>query len=273
MFFSEVGLGEQLVQIPYLCGGGSRSRKFLGVISALEVENAIGRGMLGTLGDLFVNPFEKSGEARDGPSDHEVVASFFGHFLDSSASDLDIFQVQLAYHVFHHHYFFPDRVEQREAGLWVADGQGYSGQASARADIEQTGLGHEPEEPGDGQAMSQMLEFQPVGVLAGDQVDLGIPIAQKITIFLEPRPSFLRQVGKPSGKGFPGLFPRFRHLEESLVDDYRGEFFDQVVHRLGLGKKVFEFVEGEGAWTIALGLGRVGVGLEEESTDALAHAG
>ena len=126
----------------------------------------------------------------------------------------------------------------------VADGQGDTGQPAACADVEQTGLGHEPEELGDGQAMGQMLELQTIGVLARDEVDLGIPITQKFAICLEPDPVFISQVGKPTGEVSQGS-SLIRHSGDPLVDGYRRELLDQVVHLLGLAKKVFELAEGE----------------------------
>ena len=108
--------------------------------------------------------------------------------------------------------------------------------------------------------------------LARDEVDLGIPVTQKFAICLEPDPVFISQVGKPTGEGFPRVFPRIRHSGDPLVDGYRRELLDQVVHLLGLGKKVFELAEGEGAGAVAFGLGGIGVGFEKEPADALTHA-
>jgi hypothetical protein len=51
--------------------------------------------------------------------------------------------------------------------------------------------------------MSQMFDLKPVGIFAGDQVDLGIPLTQERRIFMKLFPSFLLYIREPFFEGLP----------------------------------------------------------------------
>ena len=75
--------------------------------------------------------------------------------------------------------FLADAVDQPKMTFGKHDGQGYAGKASARSDVENAGAGLEVDVLGDGQRMEHMMEIQVVDVLAGDDIDLRVPIAIK----------------------------------------------------------------------------------------------
>ena len=73
-------------------------------------------------------------------------------------------------------YFFTDAVHQVEGGVGKENGQGDTGKAATRSNIDDLHVFFELECRGNAQGVQNMLFIQAVDVLAGDDIDLIVPV-------------------------------------------------------------------------------------------------
>lgn len=126
------------------------------------------------VGDFAAHPAGELAEVGDGTRDDEVVVAF--DLLGAYLLGAHVLELEAFGNVLHHLDFLAYRVDEVEVGVWEHDGEGYAGKAAAGAHVENVGHGLEGLHLGDGEAVEDVVLVEVAHVLAGDDVDLGIPV-------------------------------------------------------------------------------------------------
>src|SRR5882757_3331979 len=185
IFLAERFQGEDVVDL-HDAGADAAFGDLGGQVAAFEADEATGDGQtiidgawgLRTVtGGFFqegagpgVEVFERGYGAGYG---HVECAAFY--FFCAAVLCRDIGKpCRLAYG-FHHFDLLTDAVHQVEGGVGEKDGQGYAGEASSCADVDDLHVFFKPEGSGDAQGVEDVFFVEAVDVLAGDDVDLVIP--------------------------------------------------------------------------------------------------
>ena len=170
----EVLFGEEVGDVPcadFLLEGGE-----LGVeVAAFEVEDTVAEMVVLDVGNLTPYPLAKLAEVGDGTRDDEVEIAL--HLLGTDLFGTYVLQLQLLGHVLHHLDFLSYRVDKVELGIGKHNGQGDAGEPAAGTHIEYLGHGFEGLHLGDGKTVKDMVLIKVADVLAGNHVDLLIPVA------------------------------------------------------------------------------------------------
>ena len=75
-----------------------------------------------------------------------------------------------------HAHFFAYAVDEAEVGFGEEDGEGDAGETAARAEVEDARAGAEADEFGNAEGVEDVVLVEVVDVLAGDDVDFGVPV-------------------------------------------------------------------------------------------------
>ena len=144
-------------------------------IAAFETKNAVGKGVLVLLRDVFLHDFDEVGQGHDSSADHKIVETFFD--FNTQVRGLAIIQSNSLAYFLSDADFLSCTVDEFELAVGEEYGQGDAWETAARAEIEDSGALAETDDLGDGHRMKYMVLVEIVDILAGDDVDFVIPIA------------------------------------------------------------------------------------------------
>ena len=163
-------------------------------VAALEADDAVGEGVALGLGDVLADDLHEVGQGHDGAADHEVVAAFL--VLAAQVFGLAVAESDGLTDLLGDADLFARAVDKFETAVGEEDGQGDAGEAAACAEVEDLGAGTEADDLGDGQRVEHVVEVEAVDVLAGDDVDLGVPVAVEVVEGLKLPLLLLCEVGE-----------------------------------------------------------------------------
>ena len=141
-------------------------------VAALETEDAAGEAAL--------DPWIQVRKRSDRPGDDKVEGLAKG--LGAGVDNHDIVQIQRLGNGLCHKGLLSHRVTERETGLGKEDGKGNAGKAAAGAEIQHPGRGEllpksgrRLEVAGEGDGVENVVVVQGVDILAGNDIDSGVP--------------------------------------------------------------------------------------------------
>ena len=176
LFGFKVVLGEEVRDGPgadFLSEGS----EFGSEVATFEIEDTVAELVVLGVGDLATDPLGELREVGDGPGDDKVKIAL--HLLGTDLFGTHILETKLFHHILHHFYFLPDGVDQIELGIGEKDGQRDAWETASGADIKHLSHGLEGLHLGDGEAVEDVVLIEMVHVLAGDDIDFGVPILIK----------------------------------------------------------------------------------------------
>ena len=144
-------------------------------IAAFETKNAVGKGVLVLLGDVFLHDFDEVGQWHDSTTDHKIVETFF--VFTTQVRGLAILQSNSLANFLSDTDFLSCTVDELELAVWEEYGQWDAWETTACAKVEYSGAFAETDDLGDGHRMKYMVLVEIVDILSGDDVDFVIPIA------------------------------------------------------------------------------------------------
>lgn len=163
-------------------------------ITAFQAENAVGQGVLLTLGDILLNDLHQVGQGHDGTTDHKVVETFL--ILTTQVGGLTVFQSDGIAHLLGHTDLLARTIDQLELTIGEENGQRNAGKSSAGAEVENLSAGTETDDLGNRHRVEHMVFVEVVDILAGDDVNLLVPIAIEGVKGLNLLTLLRRQVGE-----------------------------------------------------------------------------
>ena len=126
---------------------------------------------------VFADKAHQIAHLHHGTAHHKVVFLLF--FDDILVRRAHIGELERIGHGLGHFYFLADGVEQMKLDFGKENGERYAGKTAAGADVHHLGAGTEADDFGYAQGVEHVMRVEIVDVLAGDDVDLGVPITIK----------------------------------------------------------------------------------------------
>ena len=143
-------------------------------VTALEAEDAVGQGVQLGLGNVLAHDLHEVGQGHHGAADDEVVLSAL--VLAAQVFRMAVRQADGLADLLRHADFLARAVDELELTVGEEDGQGDAGESTAGAEVEDARAGTETDGLGDGQRVEHVVLVELVDVLAGDDVDLRVPV-------------------------------------------------------------------------------------------------
>ena len=143
-------------------------------ITAFQTEDAVRQSILLMLGDVFPHDLREVGQGHDGTADHKVVETFF--VLTAQMCRMAVLQSDGIAHLLGHADFLARTVDELELTVGKENGQGDTGEATACTEVENLAAGTETDYLGNCHRVKHMVLVKMVDVLAGDDVDLLVPV-------------------------------------------------------------------------------------------------
>ena len=197
-----VGYGEEAVGT---AGFGQFCTEVAGGIAALQEEEAVREGGEGAGGvEGASDPGDEGGGAGDGAADGEVERA--ADVLGAAVEGTDVVEAEGGGDGLDDLDFFADAVDQHEFDVGAGDGKRDAGEAAARAHIEDAAAGGEGNGAEDRQTVQDVVLGEMAEVLAGDDVDGGVPFRVERLEGVETCGCTLREAGDCGvpGEGWGG---------------------------------------------------------------------
>ena len=144
-------------------------------VATFQADDAIGQGVALRLGDVLADNLHEVGQGHDGAAHHEVVAAFL--VLTAQVLGVAVLEADGLADFLGDADLLARAVDEFELAFGVEDGEGDARETAASAEVENLGARAESADLGDGQRVEHMVLVDVVDVFAGDDVDLGVPVA------------------------------------------------------------------------------------------------
>ena len=135
------------------------------------------QGVVLRLGDFFLHPGDEFAQRGDGAGDHKIV--FAVQLLSADLHSLGIGESDAIDDIGDHLDFLANGVDEGKAGVGEEDGERDPRETAAGAHIENLAHGGEGHHLGDGQGVEHVVLIEVLHILAGDDVDLSVPLLIK----------------------------------------------------------------------------------------------
>ncbi len=142
--------------------------------SALEAYKAIGHGVVLPGGYVLAYEPDKVLQRHDGAGHDKVEV--FADDLGACPLGGDVGQAYGMYDFVTDAYLLAYAVDEVKMYVGVHDGKWYTGKPAAASEVHDAAARHEANEPGYGKRVQDMVLVEVVDILAGDDVDPGVPV-------------------------------------------------------------------------------------------------
>ena len=113
-------------------------------------------------------------------------------FFDAPDACFHVFEGEFFGDIGNDENFFCDGIHQRKMRVRVKHGEKKSGEAAARADIDHARAVHQRQKRSRSKTRRVVVPFQVVDILAGNEIDFGVPLAVKHRHRFDFFPNFRR---------------------------------------------------------------------------------
>ena len=167
-------VGKEVAEVPRTAAV-AEGGQFALEVASFQTDESVGQGVALLAQDvLFDEAYELAG-VHNGAAYDEVETAFFFHHV--AMDGLDVLQADAFGYGAGYLDFLADAVHQVEPAFRAENGQWDAGKSAACAYVHDGGAGAETNHLGDAQTVQHVVGVEIVDVLAGDDVDLGIPFS------------------------------------------------------------------------------------------------
>ena len=163
-------------------------------VAAFEAEDAVGQGILLLLGDVLPDNPDEIGQRHDGTAHHKVVVALL--VFTTQVRRLTVLQSDGITDFLSDTDLLARAVDELELAFGEENGQRNAREPAASAEIENRGARTEIDDLGDGHRVKHVVLIEVVDVLAGDDIDLVVPVTVEGIECFYLAQLLWRQVGK-----------------------------------------------------------------------------